>query len=88
MSDLWPDRPIHEWNIYGYKVLSRAEFEALRVVSDKPLAMMCPPYTMCRAKINGRWHAVSRQYSCGMAFYPASPITIRLTASDLEELAA
>jgi hypothetical protein len=61
--------------------VSPEQFEELRVVSDQPLAMCAPPYEICRALINGRWHAVSRQYSCGYPFYPATPISIRVAAA-------
>lgn len=78
---LWGS-PSNDWAVGRPRVVTLSEFEAMRVVSDIPTGIAAPPYTVCRALIRGRWHAVSRQYSCGFAYYPASPITIRLSVRD------
>ena len=72
-----------DWTI-GYSVtLSRREFEALRIVNGRyPCGDLCY-HRYGRALINGRWHQLYMGTSCGYAFGTASPITIRLTATDL-----
>lgn len=80
MTVFWPSSQ-NEWIFTDAETISPGEFEALRVVSDRPLAMLAPPYKLCRALINGRWHAVDRQYSCGCPMYFARPIRIRLDST-------
>jgi hypothetical protein len=85
MSDLWHRTAIHwgeaRYNARGHAVMSRAEFEALRTVRSHN---SLPSRTAGKALINGRWHMISREYSCGVPFYPCTPITIRLTAEELQ----
>jgi hypothetical protein len=73
-----------EWSVSLERtIVSRDQFEALHVVSSNPQAMLAPPYTVCRALIAGRWHAVERQYQFGRPVYFANPITVRLKVVEL-----
>jgi hypothetical protein len=55
--------------------VTKAEFDALPVGTD-PVNLPVGPYTLCKVKIDGRWHACQRQYQMGVPVYFAAPITI------------
>lgn len=69
------------WTVIQRIVLDQHEFESLRITSGEIVSVPAPPETLCRALINGRWHAVDRQYQFGMPVHFARPIVVRLKAA-------
>ena len=76
------------FNTRGRVVVSRAAFASMKVVPYSTSGIATYRGTRCRALVGGRWHVLQKHWSFGVPVVSAFPLTIRLTASDLQECAA
>lgn len=59
--------------------LTKDQFLAMPTCA-RPDSLHAPPYTLCKVLIDGRWHAVDRQYQFGIPYHFARPIVVSVRA--------